>query len=304
MNLIKNLNEEMKGSTVVGLGYFDGIHLGHQYLLERLVESSKEYKIPNVLFTFNNSIAHLIDSHKTEYLLVDNREKVRLLREIGIDNLFMVNFNEYIQTMTAKEFIKNIIVDKLNAKKVIVGFNYTFGYKGSGDTDYLKALGQEFDFDVEVIEPVKKYDKVISSSSIKKLISQGKIEKANALLGRPYEISGKVIKGRGRGKGMGFATANLKLRSNFVIPKFGVYKTWSKIDNKYYLSITNVGENPTFNDKGVNIETHIFDIVNELYDKNISIRFEKFIREERKFDNKEDLIKQVKKDIEIVRYSK
>lgn len=300
METIINKKISLK-NTAVCLGSFDGIHLGHQQLIDSMKLKAKEYGLKSTVFTFYNHPATMVKGRELPRYLMNNEQKIEVLNSFEIDFLYMMSFDERLMKMDPESFVKDILINRLNAKYVVVGYNYRFGYKGKGDTDMLKKFGQEYGFQVEVISPVQKNGKVISSTLIRSLINEGNMIEANSLLGRRYSIEGNVIKGRGRGKGLGFRTANLGLVTDYVIPKFGVYKTYSLVNGNDYLSITNVGQNPTFGDKGINIETHIYDFEEDIYGENIEVRFDSFIRGERKHNSREALIKQVMKDMKIVK---
>jgi len=223
---------------------------------------------------------------------------------MNIDILYMMNFDDRIMGMSPEDFIKKILINQLNVKLVVVGFNYRFGYKASGNAEYLVKSGKENGFEVIIIDPVTIKEKVISSTYIRELIANGEIREANTLLGRPYKLTGKVVKGMGRGKGLGFPTANLLLNDNYVIPKYGVYKSLTHYNNENYPSVTNIGTNPTFDSLDINIETHILDFNENLYDRFIEIEILDFIREEKKFNDKDQLINQVMLDIDTVKIGK
>ncbi|SDY84690.1 riboflavin kinase / FMN adenylyltransferase [Proteiniborus ethanoligenes] len=288
---------EEYANTAVALGNFDGLHLGHQYLIEEMKKSAREKNLTTSVFTFNNDTLVKFKTNKSNNILTSNDQKISLLEDMGVEILYIVDFTESLMHMTPYEFVKNIIVEELRAKLVVIGFDYRFGYKAQGDGEFLKKAGEEFGFEVHIIQPITKDNNIISSSYIRELINEGLIREANTLLGRPFTISGTVIKGKGRGKGLGFATANLKLSTDYQIPRLGVYKTHTHVNGKKYLSVTNVGNNPTFNDAGFSFETHIIDFNEDIYGKKIEVLFDDFIRDEIKFSNKDELINQVMDDI-------
>ncbi|RKD34482.1 bifunctional riboflavin kinase/FAD synthetase [Thermohalobacter berrensis] len=298
MEVITNIESKYPKPTAVALGNFDGLHIGHQALIKKMIKESKKMGLPSVVYTFKNHPTSLIANKKTPKTIMNNKQKFEILKSLGIDILYMIEFNNQIMNMNPKAFIKKLLIDRLNIKLVVVGFNYRFGYKAKGDCSLLKQMGDDLGFKVIVVPPVTKNEQVVSSTLIRKLIKEGKIKKANNLLGRHYTLQGKVIQGKGRGKKIGFPTANLLLNDNYVIPKKGVYKTITTVNNKKYISITNVGTNPTFtNENKLNIETHIINFNDSLYGKEIEVSFKKYIREEKKFQNAEQLIKQLKEDI-------
>lgn len=301
MKIITNLNTKIKDETVICLGSFDGLHLGHQALIKNALLEANNRNIKSAVFTFSNHPASIITNKDEPNLLVDNKQKTTMLRDFGLDYLLMVEFNENIMKIKPEDFVKKILVDNMNVRKVIVGFNYRFGHKGKGNTEVLNELGDKYGFEVEILSPVMKYNQVISSTLIRSLISKGEIKDANKLLGFSYTIKGQVVDGKKRGKSMGFPTANLKLKNNYVIPRLGVYKTKTIVGSNEYLSVTSVGKNPTFkNDNKISIETYLINFDKNIYNENITVKFVNFIREEIKFENKDELIQQMKKDINYV----
>lgn len=300
MKILHDCSTSINKYTAVALGNFDGLHLGHQYLIKEMMRKAEEKGLTKSVFTFNNESLVKFKTNKTNNLLMSNEQKILLFESIGIEILYLINFTEDIMHMSPYEFVKKILVEQLHAKFVVIGFDYKFGHKAQGNGDFLINAGKEFGFDVLIIDPITNNNKIISSSNIRELIRDGLIKEANSLLGRPFTINGTIVKGKGRGKGLGFATANLKTDTSYQIPKFGVYKTITFIDNKEYLSITNIGSNPTFDDVGFSIETHILNFNEDIYGRRVQISLIDFIREEKKFSNKNELVRQVMKDIEEI----
>lgn len=301
MKIFYDLHEKNEEAIAVALGNFDGIHLGHRNLLTLMKKEAEKKNIKTAVFTFHNHTNSILLRKELPNMLTDKEQKVNILKDIGIDFLYMINFDKKIMTMEPKEFVEKIIIEKLNAKLVVVGFNYRFGYQAKGDGEYLKKLGKEIGFDVIIVPPVNIGEELISSTYIRKLIKDGNISKANEILGRHYTIRGKVVNGRGRGRCMGIPTANIESENRYVIPKIGVYETRTNIDNKLYLSLTNVGRKPTFNETDISIETYILGFDGSLYGKDIDVSFLSFIRNEKKFNTKEELIEQIKQDINVVK---
>jgi len=304
MKIIYDIDEKTDFKTAVALGNFDGLHLGHQKLITTMKNLANKRKLVSTVFTFNNNISTRFKTKSDYNILLSNEKKFELLDEMGIEILYSIDFNEEIKQMSPVDFIKEIIIDKLSAEIIVVGFNFRFGYKAEGNVEYLKKMGSKLGFDVIEINPIMKDNNIISSTFIRNLLKEGKINKANEMLGKPYCITGKVVEGKGRGKKLGFATANIQLDTDFLIPKHGVYKTVTTIDNSLYESVTNVGRNPTFDDIQFSIETHLLDFNDNIYGKNIEIQFIDFLREEIKFNNLSELIEQMNKDVDMVRISK
>lgn len=302
MEIVIDKEKIIEDETAVALGNFDGIHLGHKKLIDTMVEMSKAKKLTPSVFTFDCNFNEFKTGTKYS-ALISQGQKHSLLENLGVRLLYKVKFCEDIKKMSAEEFVKEIIVSKLNAKLIVVGFNFRFAYKAQGDINTLKKLSEKYKFQLKVISPIIKNDEIISSSLIRESVIKGNINKANEFLGRNYSILGEVIRGKGRGAKMGFATANLKCHIDYVSPKNGVYKTLLTYDNKEYKSITNVGQNPTFNDVGFSIETHIIDFNKSIYGETVEVEFIEFLRPEQKFKTIEQLIKQVNSDIKVVRDS-
>lgn len=301
MEIIDLLNyNETRYKTSIALGNFDGIHVGHQKLIKTMVSKSKELGLKSSLLLFKSHTKTIIDNSNTQ-MITNNDQKFNIAKELGVDIIYLIDFNERLMNLSAEEFVKNIIIDKMNGKLVVVGFDYKFGYKASGDSKYLSELGKRYDFDVIVLSPVYKDEKVISSSTIRELISSGKMVESSKILGRPYSMFGKVISGKNRGNKLGFPTANIEPTNSYIIPKSGVYMTNTIIGNKRYLSATNIGYNPTFNENTLKIETHILDFNENIYGEILNIEFIEFIRDDIKFDNTDDLITQMKNDIEWIK---
>lgn len=302
MKVVDLNNYEDKDNIAVVLGNFDGIHKGHQYLIGDTIKKANEKNLKPSILLFKNHTKSIIN-HDTDSIciLTSNRQKLEILKEMGIKIVYTMNFDENIMKLTSEEFVKNILVKKLNAKLVTVGFDYRFGHKASGDSKYLKQLGEKEGFETNIIMPIYVRDEIVSSTKIRNLIKLGNIKKANELLGRYYTIIGKVITGNRRGKKMGYPTANMDLSHNYVIPKTGVYQTITLLENKKFISLTNIGYNPTFNGEKLKIENHILDFNGNLYDKFIQIQFIDFIREDIKFNTVKELIKQIDNDVEYIK---
>lgn len=292
--------KETRFQTGVALGNFDGIHLGHQKLINKIIEDSKESGLKSSILLFEDH-TKLTINHKQPRLITTYEKKLEIIERLGVDIVYVMNFDEKIMSLSAEEFIKKIIVDKINSKLMVVGFDYRFGYKASGNSSVLLELGRKYNIDVRILKPIYEDEKIISSTEIRKLIYNGDVFKAKNLLGRPYSIIGKVIEGSNRGHKLGFPTANMEINSNLIIPKSGVYKTNSIINDKVYRSLTNIGYNPTFDEKKLKMETHILNFDKNIYGKEIEIVFLDFIRDDIKFDSKEALIEQLNKDVEAIK---
>lgn len=279
---------------VVSLGNFDGIHRGHQKLMKKNIEISKSQNFtPSVLLFKQNSKKTLKDE-KEHLTSID--DKIEILSDLGIDTFCIIDFNEDFRSLSAKDFISKILYNSLNAKYIIIGEDYKFGKNASGDKETLKKYEDEFSYKTEVLEFELDDGKKISSRTIRDLIKEGKVEKAKEDLGRPYKIRGEVGHGYKRGRTLNFPTANLDLNFSYTIPADGVYLTRIKVLDNYHYGLTNIGSNPTFENKERKIETYILDFNKDIYGKNLSIEFLEFFRGDFKFNSKEELIEQMEKD--------
>lgn len=301
MKIINLLNyKETIYNTALALGNFDGVHLGHQELIKVMVRKSKELGLKSSLLIFKTHPKNKVSNKKTK-LITSNQQKFEIFKNLGVDIIYLLEFNDEIMKLTGGEFVKDIIINKTNGKLLVVGFDYKFGYKASGDSKYLLELGKEEGIDVVVLDPIYIDNILISSSSIRESIINGNINDVSKMLGRLYSIMGKVIPGKNRGNKLGFPTANLELIDDYVIPKNGVYFTKTILNNKEYISATNIGYNPTFNEQLLKIENHILDFNQNIYGESLEIKFIDFLREDIKFSNKEDLISQMKEDIDLIK---
>lgn len=299
---ILNVNNTIYNEEVaIVLGDFDGLHTGHLALINAVKKEAKINNIKSSVLFFNNHTRSVTKKSKDLNLLSDNEQKLAILRELNIDIVYSINFNKEMMSLSGEEFVKKILLGKLNTKVVVVGFNYKFGHKASCDASLLKKFGEKYGFKVIVVAPVCIDGQLISSTLIRNLIKQGNIKKANKFLGREYSIKGKVIEGYKRGRRLGFPTANLKADGNFTIPKFGVYKTSTVVDNKKYLSVTSVGKNPTYDEKDIKIETHLIDFKEDIYGQRLEIIFLEYMRDEIKFNSEIELINQISYDIKYAK---
>lgn len=284
--------------TGVGLGNFDGLHIGHMALINTLIRESRLNGLASIVYTFTKHPENILRKKLITPLLLTEQKKIELLSEIALDNLYFDEFNEDFSRLSPEDFVKKILIDKLNIKLAVAGYDYRFGYKGQGDVPLLKELGKKYGFKVIIIPAIKCDNEVISSTRIRESIKNGKLETAYKLLGRNYSITAEVVSGRRIGNTIGFPTANIHPEAFLVLPENGVYITKTQLDGKLYNSMTNVGYNPTFEDvKQKTVETHLIDFNQDIYGKKIEVFFLKKIRDEKKFKNVEALIEQIKLDM-------
>lgn len=287
--------------SAVAIGKFDGIHLGHAALLERLLNAKKQGYV-TIVFSFDKSISAFFSKEEAK-LIMTEEDKIDILEKKGIDILAIYPVNESSMAIEPEEFITRVLCTQLNAGFIAAGNDVSYGKYGRGDITLLRQMAAEKGFICEIIDKVcEESGREISSSYIREEISAAHMEKAKQLLGRPYIISGIVQKGNQIGRTIGFPTANIIPDSNLLLPPFGVYAVNVCIKNEKYYGITNIGKRPTIGENlKVNAETYIFDFCNDIYDEKIRLELKRFVRGEMKFDSIEDLKKQIEKDKETVR---
>ncbi|NLN05376.1 MAG: bifunctional riboflavin kinase/FAD synthetase [Clostridiaceae bacterium] len=286
-----------ENSYGLGLGNFDGIHLGHARIIDVLKEECEKLGIPSVVYTFRRHPENILRKDKTPIIL-SNEQKASILEKKNIDILYFEEFTEEFSKIKPYDFVKNILVGEFNAKLVVVGYDYTFGIKGMGKANDLIELGKKFNFKTVIVPPVEVDGIAVSSTFLRKLVSSGDMERYTRMTNRQYSIPGEVTVGRKVGSKIGFPTANILPREGYALPCAGVYATKTKLDGDLYESITNIGTNPTFGCKHTTIETHIFDYEDKLYGKNIEVFFYKKLRDEMVFDSVDDLKKKIAADID------
>lgn len=292
-----NQNAHTIAPSVITIGTFDGVHIGHQKIIERLVKTAKSKHLKAVLLTFFPHPRMVIQPDFDIKLLHTIDERKAVLLKFGVDELVIKTFNADFANLSARDYVKNILVDELNAKHIIIGYDHRFGKNRSANIDDLKAFGEEFGFSVEEISVQDIEDVAVSSTKIRLALTQGDIETANAYLGYPYFLTGHVIKGKGIGKTINFPTANIDIEKPYkLIPKNGVYVIKSKIGNQLVFGMMNIGTNPTFDEKKQSIEVHFFDLDCDLYGQKLKIEILNRLRDERKFDSVTHLQSQLKID--------
>jgi riboflavin kinase/FMN adenylyltransferase len=300
MKVIKGLQSEppIPRSSALAIGIFDGVHLGHQKIIRYLYKTAEQKKLISVVLSFYPHPSEILGKNKIK-MLQTIEQRIQEIQKFGIDTIWIIPFTRKFAGLSREEFVRQIIVKKSRAKEIIVGNNFYFGKNREGGIKYLYEASLDHHFNVHSIAPVKKKGETISSSRIRLDLEQGDLKHANLFLGRPYAITGKVIKGRSRGKELGFPTANI-LPENDIIPQ-GVYITTASLDHKHYPSVTNIGINPTFNPTGIQVETHLIDFKGDIYSKKIDLQFIQKIRSEKKFDSSRELSIQIEKDIKTAK---
>ena len=298
MKVINSIdNYSSKKKSIITIGTFDGIHVGHEKVIRTLVkESLSKNLLANILTFFPHP--RMVLNKDSEIKLIDTiKEKEKKLKNLGVNTLIIHPFTKEFSRMSSIEFTRDILIKKLNVYKIILGYDHRFGKNRESSVEDLIQLGIAYNFKVEVIDAKKINSINISSTKIRKAIQTGDIDKANLYLGKYFEINGKVVKGKGIGKKIGFPTANIIIKENYkLIPNKGVYLIKAKIKNRLYYGMMNIGNRPTLNGKNETLEVNIFNFNENIYGKSLSIFFLNKIRNEIKFDSIEKLSNQLQKD--------
>ena len=297
MKVYNNLNiKNPHKNSVIAIGNFDGIHKGHQKVLEQAKKKARNNKIAFGVVTFEPLPVMFFNSKLKNHRINSLNQKVEQLKRLKIDFLVLIRFNKSFSSLSADKFIRNVIYNKIRSKYVFVSNNFKFGKNRKGNTQTLKYYENVYNYKTIITNPLLNLKKTISSSLIRKKISLSKINEANKLLNRNWCVEGKVVKGKKRGRKIGFPTCNINL-NDYIVPRLGVYSVIAETNSFRKKGIANVGYRPTFNGQNLLLEVNIFGINKNLYNKVIKVDFLKFIRAERKFKNLEHLKKQIKLDI-------
>ncbi len=288
--------------SVVTIGTFDGVHVGHKAILNRLVSTAKKEGLESVLLTFFPHPRMVLQTDSNIKLINTLSEKKELLEEIGLDHLVIHPFTHAFSRLTALEYVRDILVNKLHAKKIIIGYDHRFGRNRNANIDDLREFGKTYGFEVLEISAQELDDVAISSTKIRNALKAGDIETANNYLGYPFMVSGNVVKGKALGRTMQYPTANLQLDETYkLIPKNGVYIVRSIIDDKVVFGITSIGTNPTVGGTQKTIETFFLDLDKDLYGKKLKIEFLSHVRDEETFESLEELKDAIQNDETIAR---
>lgn len=298
MNIYNNVSEfDPSIPTVVTIGTFDGVHLGHRKIIQRLIDSAKKQSLQTALLTFYPHPRMVLQQSDDLKLINTIDERKHILKETGLEHLIIHPFTLEFSRLTARAYVEDILVKGLNAKKIVIGYDHHFGRNRTADINDLKAFGEEFNFEVDEISKQDIEDVAVSSTKIRKSLENGNLEKANEFLSKPFFISGEIVKGKRLGRQMGYPTANLKISDSYkLVPREGVYVVVSEIDGQRYYGMMNIGTNPTVGGQDQSIETYFFDLDKNLYGMHLQIQLLKRIRSEMKFENLDALIKAMKAD--------
>jgi riboflavin kinase/FMN adenylyltransferase len=280
--------------TAVAIGNFDGLHLGHQDILRFLVKTARDRNLTALVLTFSPHPEKILGAGRTP-MIQTLEQRLAGIQASGVDAVVLAGFTKAFSDLTVGQFISRVIVRSLAAREVVIGENFRFGRNRSGGIDDLLDRGRKMGFRVHPRPAVQKNGHVVSSSRIRALLQSGRVFTANRLLGRPYLLEGKVMKGQGRGRELGFPTANIRADNEIAPP--GVFLTLAHIHGRLYPSITNSGSRPTFGAGPAQVETHVFDFQDVLYRKKIGLHFLRKLRKERRFSGTADLVSQIRKDV-------
>jgi len=285
----------------LAIGTFDGMHLGHRYLLDRLIEICKVNLCSSMIYTFGNHPLFTLDPQNAPPLLMSLEKKILEFSRVGVEYLIIRYFDIKFSEISPQNFISDLC-QSYDIRYVVVGHDFSFGKKGIGNIHLLKELSLNRNFEVISVPPRKIDGQIVSSSLIRKYLNQGKVSEATTYLGYPYTLCGNVVRGFGRGTKIGFPTANLKYNNTMAIPGAGVYLTKGIIEKKEFWGATSVGNNPTFSQEGTHIETYFLNNNSNLYGKQLKLVFIEKLRDQIRFDTIEDLVRQIRNDIDQIKY--
>ena len=286
--------------TAVTVGNFDGLHLGHQKILQSVAERARASGQRAAVITFDPHPMRVLRPDRAPLMIQTLSQRLAGFEQMGLDAALVLRFDHALSLVSPEEFIERILVGGLRAGAILVGANFRFGHRGAGDVRLLGEFGRHDGFDVEIVPPVEVGGQIVSSTAIRGAVASGDVAEAIPLLGRAFSLTGEIRVGAGRGRAILFPTLNLAAEQE-LLPKLGVYATESAVGGKLYSSVTNVGTRPTFNGEGVTVESHLFGFSESLADGAMEVRFHARIRDEQKFSGPDALRVQIARDIEAAR---
>ena len=292
-------NVERDLNSVITVGTFDGVHAGHRAIMDKLIEKAEQRQARSVVVTFDPHPREIINPGDAGIkLLTTLPERCEILEELGIDSMVVIPFDRDFSLLSSEEFIRDIIFDKIGVSEFVIGYDHHFGKDREGTIETIEELGEELGFDAYVVSKKEVGERTVSSTAIRKTLSEeGDVQEAARMLQRPYRLNGMVVHGDKRGKELGYPTANIKPEdARKIIPKIGVYAVKVRVEGTWYAGMMNIGMRPTFNGDEQTLEVHLFEFSNDIYGKEVQVRFIERLRPEKEFGGKEELIEQLKQD--------
>jgi riboflavin kinase/FMN adenylyltransferase len=286
--------------TLLAIGVFDGVHLGHQHLLKRLTDAASQGGMLSGVLTFTNHPRTVLVPGTCVEFITSVDDRMKLLESTGVNMVIPMTFELELSRLRAHEFVE-VLQERLRMVGLVMGHNFVMGYKREGTPEVLTAIGIEKGFSVTVVDPLSTDGGRVSSTATRQAISDGEVDRAHRNLGRPFALKGTVVAGNSRGKSLGFPTANLSIAENRILPGNGIYATWAHVGDKRYMAATNVGVRPTFGEAERIVEAFILDFDGDLYGSEISVDFIERLRNEQRFETPEALVAQMHKDVERTR---
>ena len=287
---------ELFQESIVTVGVFDGIHIGHQAVIQQVLTQAKKFKLASFVLTFDPPPLAFLAPERCPPALTTLPKKIEILEQLGVDAVVFARFDAHLQQMSPYTFVQQILLRRLHARQVIIGYDWQFGKGRSGNAGALKQLGNQYRFDVIIVGPVQLHGAPVHSTRVREAIAKSNLNLVSELLGRRYSIVGEIVQGEGRGRKIGFPTANIDA-GNQMLPPSGVYAIQVKLEGRVFDGVMNMGTRPTFEGEKFQIETYLFDFQKMVYKKKIEIFFIEKIRDERKFPNPEMLVVQIKQDV-------
>ncbi len=297
MKVLKNIKDYTSQKPLaLSLGMFDGVHLGHKSIIDELIKVGSQNDLETAVLTFWPHPRFVFNPDENLKLLNTLEEKKFLMEKYNIENLFLKEFDEEFRNLTGEEFVRQILIEKLNVKYLIIGYDHSFGKNKSGNFELLQKLSKELNFEVEQMEAINIHENNISSTKIRNALSAGNIKEANEMLGYFYSVSGTVVHGKKIGRTIGYPTANIETKSIKLLPKKGAYIVEVFVKSQKYKGMLSVGTNPTVNGEKLTVEVYILDFEGDIYDEEITVKFRDFLHDEIKFEGLEKLIERLEED--------
>ena len=302
MTLIEEFQAlNIRDGSIVAIGVFDGLHIGHLTLLKRLGEESIRLHLEPVVMTFRNHPNSVLRRNFVTRYLISVEERIDRIKRLGLENIVPVDFDAELSKLKVESFV-NLLIKTIKMKVLVVGPDFVVGHNREGTISVLKNLGRKLGFSVMVIPQIfDSNEKIVSSTAIREAISCGIMERASLMLGYNYSMHGKIVRGAGIGKELGFPTANIEVSDQILVPRDGIYATFATLANSKYMSVTSIGNRPTFEDNGHSVETFILGLQSDIYGSILKLEFVSWLRDQVKYVNIEDLKDQIDKDVQIAK---